>query len=37
MSSGMGGGGCQQTGQKPSLSQYKEGRAGEGSVGVIEV
>ncbi len=36
MSSGMGGG-CQQTGQKPSLSQFTKGRAGEGSVGAIEV
>ncbi len=37
MSSGMGGGGYQQTGQKPSLSQYTKGWAGGGSVGVIEV
>ncbi len=28
---------CQQTGQKPSLFQFTKGRAGEGSVGAIEV
>ncbi len=33
----MGGGGCQQTGQKPSLSKFTKGRAGKGSVGAVEV
>ncbi len=30
-------GGCQQTEQKPSVSQFTKGRAGKGSVGAIEV
>ncbi len=31
------GGRCQKTGQKPSLFQFTRGRAGEGSMGAIEV
>ncbi len=34
---GKRGGGCQQTGQKPSLFQFTQGRAGEGRVGAIGV